>query len=43
MIPNENNVIFLDGFNYDCHFIMKKIAEEFEKPFYCLRGNTENT
>ena len=29
------------GSNYDYHFIIKELAEEFEKQFSCLEENTE--
>ena len=29
------------GSNYDCHFIIKKLAKEFKKQFTCLGENTE--
>ena len=32
-------MIFL--FNYDYHFIIKELAEDFKKRFTCLRENTE--
>ena len=28
--------------NFDYHFIIKELVEEFEKQFTCLGGNTEN-
>ena len=36
-IPN----IFHNGSNYDYHFIIKELAEEFKKQFTCLGENTE--
>ena len=34
-------VVFLNGSNYDYHFIIKELAEEFKKQFTCLGENTE--
>ena len=39
-IPKEIPVVFHNGFTYDYHFLIKKLAEEF-KEFECLDGNTE--
>ena len=36
-VPNEIPVVFHNGSNYDHHFIIKKIANEFEEEFECLR------
>ena len=33
--------MFHNGYTYDYHFIIKELAEEFEKQFECLRENTE--
>ena len=41
-IPREVAVVFHNGFTYYYHFIMKKLAEEFEEDFACLGENTEN-
>ena len=35
------NDIFHNGSNYDYHFIIKEIAEEFKIQFTCLAENTE--
>ena len=35
-IPKEITIIFHNQSNYDSHFIIKKLAEEFEKQFPCL-------
>ena len=32
---------FHNEFNYDYHFIIKELAEEFKKQFTCLGKNTE--
>ena len=39
--PNEIPVVFLNRSNYDYHFIIKELGNEFERQFECLRGNTE--
>ena len=41
-VPNEIPVIFHNGSNYDYHFIIKELANEFEGKFECLEENTEN-
>ena len=33
--------MFLNGFTYDYHFIIKELAKEFEGQFECLGENTE--
>ena len=33
--------VFHNGSNYDYHFIIKELAEEFKKQFSCLGENTE--
>ena len=40
-VPKEINIVFQNGFNYDNHFIIKELAEEFEGQFTCLGENTE--
>ena len=35
-VPNEIPVAFHNGSNYDYHFIIKKLANEFEWQFECL-------
>ena len=40
-VPNEIPVIFHNGSNYDYHFIMKELTNEFEEKFECLGENTE--
>ena len=40
-IPNGITVIFHNGSNYDYHFIIKELAEEFEGQFICLAENTK--
>ena len=39
--PREIPVIFHNGSSYDCHFIIKGLAEEFEGEFECLGENKE--
>ena len=34
-------IAFHNGSNYDHHFIIKELAEEFEKQFICLGENSE--
>ena len=34
-------ILFHNGSNYDYHFIIKQLAEEFQKQFTCLGENTE--
>ena len=41
-VPNENPVVFHNGSNYDYHFIIKELANEFEGQFECHVENTEN-
>ena len=36
-------VVFHNGSNYDYHFIIKELAEEFKKQFTCLPENTEKS
>ena len=38
-MPNEIPVVFPNGSNYDYHFIIKKLANEFEGQFECLGEN----
>ena len=40
-VPNEIPVVSHNGSNYDYHFIIKKIANEFEGKFEYLGKNTE--
>ena len=37
----EITVTFHNGSIYDYHFIIKELAEEFERPFNCLGENTK--
>ena len=40
-IPKEIPVVFHNGSTYDYHFIIKELAEEFDRQFQCLGENTE--
>ena len=42
-VPEKIPIAFHNGFNYDYDFIIKELAEEFEKQFTCLGENTKNT
>ena len=35
----KNPIVFLNGSNYDYHFVIKELAEEFKKYFTCLGEN----
>ena len=39
--PKEIPVVFHNGSTYDFHFIIKKLSEDFQGQFDCLRENTE--
>ena len=40
-MPENIPIVFHNGSNYDYHFIIKELAEEFEKQFTCLGEITE--
>ena len=40
-MPNEFPVVFHNGSNYDYHFIIKELANEFEGQYECLGENKE--
>ena len=40
-VSKEIPIVFHNGSTYDYHFIIKKLAEEFEGEFECLGENTE--
>ena len=40
-VPKEIPIPFHKGCNYDDHFIIKELAEEFKEQFTCLEENTE--
>ena len=39
--PNEIPIVFLNGSTYDYHFIINKLAKEFDGQLECLGENTE--
>ena len=41
IVPNEILVAFHRGSNYDCHFIIKELANKFEGKFECFGENKE--
>ena len=41
MYLKKTPLVFHNGSNYDFHFIIKKLTEEFKKQFVCLEKNTE--
>ena len=40
---NEIPVVFQNGSDYDYHFIIIELANEFEEQFECLGENKEST
>ena len=40
-VPIKSSVAFHNGSNYDYHFIIKELSEEFDKKNTCLREITE--
>ena len=40
-MPKNIPIVVHNGSNYDYHFIIKELAEEFKKQFTCLGENTE--
>ena len=40
-VPKKIPIAFRNGSNYDYHFIIKEVAEEFKRQFTCLGENTE--
>ena len=40
-MPKKIPIVFHNGSNYDYHFIIRELAEEFKKQFTCLGENTE--
>ena len=40
-VSEEISIVFRNESNYDYHFVIKELAEEFEKQFTCLGENTE--
>ena len=41
VIPKDIPIAFHSGSNYDYHFIIVELAEEFEKQITCLEENTQ--
>ena len=41
-MPNEILVVFHNGLKCDYHFIIKKLANEFDGQFKCIDKNNEN-
>ena len=41
-MPKKISTVFHNAWNYDYHFIIKELAEEFKKQFTCLAENTES-
>ena len=41
VIKKKISIVFHNESNYDYHFIIKELAEEFKKQFTCLGENTE--
>ena len=42
-MSNEISIVFHNGSNYDYHFIIKELANEFKGNFECLGENTEKS
>ena len=40
-MPQKIPIAFHNGSNYDYHFIIKQLGEEFKKQFTCLGESTE--
>ena len=40
-VPKKIAIIFHNVFNYDYHFVIKELAEEFKKQFDCFGENIE--
>ena len=40
-MPKKIPIVFHNGSNYDYHFIIKELLEEFKKQLTCLGANTE--
>ena len=40
-MPKKIPIVFHNASNYDYHFIIKELAEEFKKQFTCSGENTE--
>ena len=42
-VPKKIPIVFHNGSNYDYHFIIKELAEEFKKQFTWLGESTEKS
>ena len=40
-VSKEISIVFHNGCNYDYHFMMKKLSEDFKEKFSCLGENNE--
>ena len=40
-VPKKIPIVSNNGSNYDYHFIIKELADEFKNQFTCLGENTE--
>ena len=40
-VPKKSPIPVQNGSNYHCHFIIKKLVEEFKYRFTCFRENTK--
>ena len=40
-MPNKIALVFQDGLNYDYHFAIKELANEFKGQIECFGENTE--
>ena len=40
-MPNETHEVFDNSSNYDYHFIIEELANEFEGEFECIGGKKE--
>ena len=40
-VPKKIAIVFHNGSNYDYHFIITELAEEFKKQFNCFGESTE--
>ena len=41
-VPNNISLVFYNGSNYNYHFTIKELADEFKGQFKCLGETTEN-
>ena len=40
-LPKKSPIPVQNGSNYDCHFTIKELVEEFKNRFTCFRENTK--